>query len=268
MKKKKRAFLRLPWHANADLVLKAHRMLMLVGPPGVGKTEYAFHAAHSATGELPELIQGTPELERTDCWGQTELRGDHTEFKDGPVPRALRENRWLIIEELNLIPFEVRASLLGLRGRPEVRHPGTGEVLPVPERFRIIATANPESLACRRNGLLAQAVLDDFLVLSIEPVEVKQVRKMLARDFPDASGELLDLAVDRWKQFREVSSSAEEDGQPDVSKPTVGYRSVKHFVQLCEVGMDPDESTKLAFVNRFISHDELYEAAKLREMLG
>ena len=83
----------LPWHLHARTVLRVHNMLLLVGPPGVGKTAFAHAVSKEMTERGPIVIQGDPELSRDDIYGHTELRGDHTVVVDGPLTRALREGR-------------------------------------------------------------------------------------------------------------------------------------------------------------------------------
>lgn len=256
----------LDWHNDYALILDSHRMPLLVGPPGVGKTEVAHAEAWRRTHQAPEVVQGTPEVESSHFWGQTELRGDETIFADGPLPRALRHGRHLIVEEINLIPHEVRATFLGVRGRSDVRHPGTGEVLSIPDEFRLVATSNTESLQCRSNGMLAQAVLDDFIVLEVPPLTEQTAAKFLARDFPQATAELRTEAIELWDRFRDVAQEVDKSTD-DGGKPALGYRSLKHYVNLVSAGMNSPRAARLAFINRYITDKELFEAAELREML-
>ena len=172
----------LPWHRTADQMLNLHRLVMLVGNPGVGKTTFAQDAARTATGRPAASLQGTPETELSHVFGFFSLKREETAFCDGPLPRALKSGCWLIVEEFNLIPLEVRAALLALRGQDEITNPFTGEVLPIPHDFRLVATSNPETLTCRRNSAIAGALLDDFLILDVPDLSPEMIEELLRHE--------------------------------------------------------------------------------------
>ena len=91
-----------PWFADAKLMLEDHRLVLFVGEPGVGKTTFAVNAAREFTGTDPEILAGSPETEQQHVFGMWTLAGDSTSFVDGPLPRALKSSRWLLVEEMNL----------------------------------------------------------------------------------------------------------------------------------------------------------------------
>ena len=115
------ALLELPWHHLARDMIEVHRLIMLVGPPGCGKTAFSQVEARSRTAAAAEILQGTPETELSHLWGFFGITDSRTHFQDGPLPRALKTGGFFIIEEFNLVPLEARASLLGLRGQAKSR---------------------------------------------------------------------------------------------------------------------------------------------------
>ena len=62
-----------------------------------------------ATGQEPLILSGTPEVEQTDLLGSLTMDGGSTQFADGPLPRALKSGRWLVVEEFSQIPPEARS---------------------------------------------------------------------------------------------------------------------------------------------------------------
>lgn len=247
--------IQLAWHNKADTMLNVHRLVMLVGEPGIGKTLWAMNSARERTGHEAEMLQGTPETEMNHFWGVYALTDGNTQFCDGPLPRALKKNRYLVIEEFNLIPMESRASLLSLRGQSRITNPFTGEEIQIPEGFRLIATSNPESIKCRKNTKISQALLDDFLILEVENMENKDIQKMLREEFSDASPEVVKEVMGLWKQFSTVTG-----GESGIR---LSYRAAQHLMKLMVAGLDKESAMKIALVNKFISDEDAFGAAKV-----
>jgi MoxR-like ATPase len=250
----------LPWHDICRLMLSVHRLVMLVGEPGVGKTTFGIRGALERTGQPPEVLQGTPETELTHIWGLYALAGGATCFSDGPLPRALRQKRWLLVEEFNLIPLEVRASLLALRGHSSVTNPFTGEVLPVPNEFRLVATSNPESIVCHRNSKVAHALLDDFLILEVKQPPKSEVEELLRHNFPDAPVDHIIKAMKHLEWFQSMDTLPEDSKK----RITLGYRAAAHFVTPLGAGMPERQAVEVAMRNKFIVDPELFLAAQLQ----
>ena len=250
-------FVRLPWHETADAMMRAHRLLMLVGEPGAGKTTWALEAARRFSGRDPEVVQGTPETELSHLWGTYTLANGETRFLDGPLAAALRRDGVLLVEEMALIPLETRAALLALRGLATVRNPLNGESLAVSPAFRLVATSNPESVRCVRNGKIAQALYDDFLVLEVPLPSEAELRALVDARFADASAERREEAMGLWRRFRDVGERAENK-----AGVRVGVRAISHWLSLRAAGLDADAATTVAFVNPFFVDEDLHAAAK------
>jgi midasin (ATPase involved in ribosome maturation) len=117
--------------------------LYLWGPPGVGKTWFAYHRGGTERGVY--AITCTPETPASELRGHFMPQpGGGFEWHDGPVVRALREGALLVINEITHASDDVFSFLLPLLEYPEtarVTLPSNETVRPAPG-FRCIATAN------------------------------------------------------------------------------------------------------------------------------
>ena len=103
-----RGDLELPASLVAELVaaVNAGRHIVLVGAPGTGKTSLALNLARAAARAGlcagPLLTTATADWTTFDTVGGLVPAQDGTlRFAEGVALRALRENRWLVLDELN-----------------------------------------------------------------------------------------------------------------------------------------------------------------------
>jgi hypothetical protein len=147
-------------HADVN-VLRALRgagiPAMLYGPPGTGKTSMVEAA-------FPDLITVTGDNDTTvgDLLGEYTQNPDGTySFVHGPIVRAMREGRALLIDDATLIDANVLAALYScLDGRREiVIKAHKGEVVTAAEGFYVIAGHNPGA----HGAVLTEALSSRFI---------------------------------------------------------------------------------------------------------
>lgn len=135
--------------------IRAHgEHALFYGPPGTGKTafvEAAFHMDATSHHTGFETVIGGLDTTEGNFFG-TFMQNPHTrafEWVDGPLLRALRHNIPLYVDEIFLIDTRVLASVLypvmdGRKQLPVTINPALGSV-PVPDRFTIVASGNPDA---------------------------------------------------------------------------------------------------------------------------
>ena len=144
---------------NLPVLLKG-QPLLLVGETGGAKTALARHMAReilSMTGKgskEPEIISGSAEITAYDLMGKPGLRSkgegaSETFFEPGPMVRAMKEGRPIILDEINAIPAEILKRLniiMQLQpGQKYTVQEDSGMEVTVASGFCIIATMNEKS---------------------------------------------------------------------------------------------------------------------------
>ena len=127
---------------TAECLLRTEPIL-LTGLPGSGKTFIVKHLAQKLGKSQSMLILHLNEQSDAKIligmYTSDATPGSFT-WKPGVLTTAVREGRWIFIEDLDRAPNEIISTLLPLIERRELLIPARGETLKAARGFRIIAT--------------------------------------------------------------------------------------------------------------------------------
>ena len=125
----------LPCHQGAPVLVE--------GPPGSGKSATIWDLAHrtgNAHGvielHLDDSIDSKALLGTYVC---TDVPGEFT-WSPGPLTQAVTHGRWVVIEDIDRMPFELLSSVVSLLETNTLVLPGRGEPIPAAPGFCLFGT--------------------------------------------------------------------------------------------------------------------------------
>lgn len=171
--------------------IKSRTPVMLIGETGVGKTTIVSQLAKEQGYTLIRLSLND-QVGREDLIGRYGLDNGSTKWVDGALTEAMREGKWIVLDELNSARPEVLFALHALldEERAIVVQEKDNERVEAHENFRLFGTINPVSYHGTKN--LNQAFLSRFVVVNVDVLPPAQETKLVQKK---AEIELKDSAM-------------------------------------------------------------------------
>ena len=143
------------------------KAILLEGPPGVGKTSI-IEALGKVVGQSVVRVNLSEETDLIDLLGCDLPVGDKFEWCDGVLLDAIKNGKWVILDELNLCPQQVIEGLNGLLDhRNSVFIPEINLEVKCAKDFRVFAAQNPVNQGGGRKGL-PKSFLNRFTKIYME----------------------------------------------------------------------------------------------------
>ncbi len=183
--------------AKCVAALNAGKHLLLIGPPGTGKSAIGSALARHAANvyDLDEPLAATASADWTSydtIGGWTQNADQRLTFRPGVLTRAISEHRWLVLDELNRADVdkclgEAFTVLAGGQAQTAFAHDdgtpvriGPRSVYDPGDWFRVIATMNVRDKATLFR--LSYALLRRFAIIEVPAPDDATLRRIARAD--------------------------------------------------------------------------------------
>ncbi|PHH79074.1 hypothetical protein CDD80_5633 [Ophiocordyceps camponoti-rufipedis] len=161
--------------------------ILLRGPSGAGKSAMV-HEVAKQLGKYDDMV--TLHLnEQTDAKTliglySTNSKPGNFEWRPGVLTTAVREGRWVLIEDLDRAPIEVMSILLPLIERRELLLPSRGVTYPAPRDFRLFATIRTASAMDDGESLPNLVGMRLWKSLYVTPQTAEELENVILHMYP------------------------------------------------------------------------------------
>ncbi|KAM0290211.1 hypothetical protein ACHAO9_005348 [Fusarium lateritium] len=168
-------------------MLRESDPVMLYGLPGVGKTALV-HEIAKQVGMYSNMV--TLHLnEQTDAkmligLYSTDTKPGSFQWRPGVLTTAVREGRWVLVEDLDRAPTEVLSTLLPLIERKELLIPSRGERIQAASTFRLFATVRTSRGMNGRENLPSMVGIRFWQTLSTQALAASELEDVVVQTYP------------------------------------------------------------------------------------
>ena len=185
------------------------RAVLLEGSPGVGKTSLVCSLAEFI-GQPVTKVNVSEHTDVGDLLGYVLPKTDNDDFlefawQDGVLLTAMKEGRWIILDELNLANQQVLESLNALLDhRREVFVPQIDRTIHCAPSFRLFATQNPLCEGGGRKGL-PRSFLNRFSRIMVDALSSEDLNCIGCAMYPNIAETTIKQIIDVVHVFSQAS---------------------------------------------------------------
>ncbi|PNY23678.1 Midasin [Tolypocladium capitatum] len=172
---------------NLASMLRQPDPILLHGLPGAGKTALVHEIARQL-GMYSSMV--TLHLnEQTDAkmligLYSTDSKPGNFQWRAGVLTTAVKEGRWVLVEDLDRAPTEVLSTLLPLIERSELLIPSRGERIRAAKSFRLFATVRTSRGMNGRENLPSLVGMRFWQSLCIETLTQPELEEVVLQTYP------------------------------------------------------------------------------------
>lgn len=225
---------------SAAVALLCGEHLLLAGPKATGKNVLAENLA-AAFGRPLWDVSMYINVDAAALIGADTLREGQVEFREGPICRAARMGGFGVLDEVNMAKNEALAVLhAALDFRRVIDVPGY-ERIALDDAARFIGTMNYGYAGTRE---LNEALVSRFVVLDMPVISQENLRKLLARSFPELQAKWAEQFAELFDDLRRKCENAE------ISTKALDLRGLLSALHLIEKGISTGEALRLGIINK------------------
>lgn len=161
--------------------------VLLYGAPGIGKTSL-IHEISQQLGMYDSMV--TLHLnEQTDAkmligLYSTDSKPGSFQWRPGVLTTAVREGRWVLVEDLDRAPTEVLSTLLPLIERNELLIPSRGETIRAASSFRLFATVRTNRGMNGRENLPSLVGMRFWQSMRADQLSESELESVILQSYP------------------------------------------------------------------------------------
>ena len=158
--------------------------ILLQGTSGCGKTRLFQYLAHLTNNDDYVQLYLDDQTDAKTLIGNyvcTDIPGEFV-FQPGTLTQAISQGTWIIIEDIDKIPFDIVSTLLPIIEKGELSIPSRGITIPVHENFRLFGTSCHN---CTTNNSPINSFLSNhWHVVNVENFTLNDLQCVIMEQYP------------------------------------------------------------------------------------
>lgn len=169
---------------NICLQMQDSTPVLLQGPSGCGKTRLFQELAHLTHNDDYVQLYLDDQTDSKTLIGNyvcTDVPGEFV-FQPGTLTQSIAQGKWIIIEDIDKVPFDIVSTLLPIIEKGELAIASRGITVPVHPNFRLFGTSCHNCTA--NNSPINSFLSNHWHVVDVQSLSVDDLRQVMREHFP------------------------------------------------------------------------------------